>query len=66
MLPLPTKECAYCDYTFTSKSMISTAQTQSAESYYIQNKFPFEPERVCILLQRSIFKATNDWSSIAL
>ena len=46
MLPLPTKECVYCDYTFTSKSMVVNAQTASAESYFIQNKFPFEPDRV--------------------
>jgi hypothetical protein len=46
MLPLPTKECVYCDYAFTSKSMLVSAQSANAESFFIQNKFPFEPERV--------------------
>ena len=46
MLPLPTKECVYCDYTFTSKSMVMNAQAASAESLFIQNRFPFEAERV--------------------
>jgi hypothetical protein len=46
MLPLPTKECDYCDYVFTSRSMLSTAQNAVVESQNIRDIFPFEPERV--------------------
>lgn len=48
MLPLPTKECDYCDYVFTSRSMLSTAQNAVVESQNIRDIFPFEPERVSV------------------
>lgn len=46
MLPLPTKECIYCDFVFTTKSMLLSAQATTAESSFIQSRFPFEPDRV--------------------
>ena len=46
MLPTAMKECSHCDYLFTSKSMLVTAQSSMEESQSIRDKFPFEPERV--------------------
>jgi hypothetical protein len=48
------KECTYCDYTFTSKSMLVGAQSALDESRSIRNRFPFEPERVSSLILRSL------------
>lgn len=45
-LGLAIKECTYCDYTFTSKSMLTSTQSAIDESRSIRNRFPFEPERV--------------------
>ena len=39
------KECTYCDYTFTSKSVQSSQMSAADESKLIRARFPFEPER---------------------
>ena len=44
------KECSYCDYLFTSKSMLITAQSAADESRQIRDTFPFQPERVRVQL----------------
>lgn len=44
-LPTNQKECPHCDYVFTSKSMLGTAQTAMQESESIRDRFPFEAER---------------------
>jgi len=44
-LAVSIKECAYCDYTFTSRSMLTGQQSAAEESRTIRNRFPFEPER---------------------
>lgn len=44
------KECSYCDYQFTSKSMLITAQSAAEESRQIRETFAFEPERVRVFL----------------
>ena len=43
-----TKECIYCDYQFTSRSMLTNQYTATEESCFIRDRFPFEPERVNI------------------
>jgi ribosomal protein S27AE len=43
---LATKECRFCDYQFTSKSLLVNQQTAAQESKAIRERFPFEPERV--------------------
>jgi ribosomal protein L37AE/L43A len=48
LLGLAIRECTYCDYTFTSKSMLPGTQSAIDESRTIRNRFPFEPERVSI------------------
>ncbi len=45
-LPLATRDCSYCDYQFTSKSMLVPVQSAVEESQSIRERFPFEPERV--------------------
>lgn len=44
-LSTATKECTYCDYQFSSKSMLITQSMMVEESDMIRDKFPFEPER---------------------
>jgi len=44
-LPTATKECAYCDYQFSSKSMLVTQSMMLEESDIIRDRFPFEAER---------------------
>ena len=39
------RECNYCDYTFTSRSMLVASSTAEEESASIRSRFPFEPER---------------------
>ena len=39
------KECTYCDYTFTAKTVQVNQLTASEESKFIRARFPFEPER---------------------
>lgn len=46
VLSFSARECDLCDYQFTSKSMIQSAQAAQQESVHIREKFPFEPERV--------------------
>lgn len=41
-----TKECRFCDYQFTSKSLLVNQQSAAQESQAIRDRFPFEPERV--------------------
>lgn len=43
---LSTKECRFCDYQFTSKSLLVNQQSAAQESQAIRDRFPFEPERV--------------------
>jgi len=45
---LSMKECNFCDYQFTSKSMLVTTQSAAEESQHIRDRFPFEPERVSL------------------
>jgi hypothetical protein len=40
------RECSFCDYQFTSKSMLVSSQGMLEESQNIRDRFPFEPERV--------------------
>lgn len=46
VLPLACRECRLCDYQFTTKTMTTTNQSQTAESTQIREKFLFEPDRV--------------------
>jgi len=46
MLAVSTKECLYCDYQFTSRSMLQNQYSATEESSFIRDRFPFEPERV--------------------
>lgn len=46
MVAVAVKECTYCDYVFTSKSMLVSGQTAAEESQSIRERFPFEPDRV--------------------
>lgn len=39
------KECSYCDYAFTSRSMLVATTTVEEESANIRSRFAFEPER---------------------
>ncbi len=48
MLANATKECMYCDYVFNSKSLLTSVQSAAAESAFLRDRFPFEPERVSI------------------
>ena len=48
MLANATKECMYCDYVFNSKSLLASVQSAAAESAFLRDRFPFEPERVSI------------------
>lgn len=45
---ISTKTCAYCDYSFSAKSLVSNV-TAEDESANIRERFPFEPERVRFL-----------------
>ena len=44
-LSTATKVCSYCDYVFTTKSMVVTKEMMLEESDKIRTRFPFEPER---------------------
>jgi hypothetical protein len=46
MLTLSIRECSYCDYQFTSKSMLVNAQSAAEEAQSIREKFAFEAETV--------------------
>jgi hypothetical protein len=39
------KECTYCDYTFTAKTIQVNQMSAADESKFIRSRFPFEPER---------------------
>lgn len=39
------KECTYCDYTFTAKTVQVNQLSAAEESSVIRARFPFEPER---------------------
>lgn len=47
-----TKECRFCDYQFTSKSLLVNQQSAAQESQSIRDRFPFEPERVSFCLNK--------------
>lgn len=44
-VPIATKTCTHCDYSFSAKSLVSSL-TAEDESASIRERFPFEPERV--------------------
>ena len=63
------KECKFCDYQFTSKSLTSGANAIQAESLFIRETFPFEPERdedgsliIAQILGRRIKKTGKRWT----
>lgn len=46
VVAVSTRECRFCDYQFTSKSLLVNQQSAVQESQTIRERFPFEPERV--------------------
>ncbi len=60
MLAISVRECGLCDYQFTSKSLLMTQQSAAQEAVQIRDKFPFEPERVRVILL--FFLCTLHWS----
>jgi ribosomal protein L37AE/L43A len=59
LVAISLRECRFCDYQFTSKSLLVNQQSAAQESQTIRDKFPFEPERVSIEILLAIEFALN-------